>query len=64
MVSKDYTQEMGLKPTKQVVPLPIALAILAVAGALIWVTVVKLGRTPASRAATAALPAATQAASH
>lgn len=64
MISKDYTQELGLKPAVKVIPLPIALAILAVAGALIWFAVVKLHRMPAGHAATTTPPAAAQAASH
>lgn len=42
MISHDYTQELGLKPNAPIVPMPIALLILAVGGGVLWFGVTKL----------------------
>jgi hypothetical protein len=58
MVSKDYTQEMGLKPTTPMVPLPLAIIILALGGAALWYGVTKLYRTSPGHRASHEAPAA------
>ena len=51
MVSRDYTQELGLKPSAPVIPLPIAIAILALGGAALWYGVSKLNLAYPSQSA-------------
>ena len=61
MVSRDYTKELGLKPSAPRIPLPVGIAILVVAGAAVWFAVTKLNQLPSGTPATAetsATPAA------
>jgi hypothetical protein len=49
MVSRDYTEELGMAPRTKRVPLPIAIAIIALIGAGIWYGVSRsLEHTPLS----------------
>ncbi len=60
MVNRDYTQELGLKPNATVVPLPIAIAILALGGAVMWFGVSMLNRAhPSHRASSDTTEAST-----
>lgn len=51
MICRDYTQELGLKSNRKMVPLPIAIAIFVFAGAGIWFGVAKFNLHPSGKQA-------------
>lgn len=58
MVSRDYTQELGMEPRSKRVPMPIAFAIIAVLGAVIWYGVAQItAHSPLRNHAEASAPA-------
>jgi len=52
MLSSDYTKQIGNRSVSPRVPLPIALAVLAIGAAALWFGVARVRAIPASQHAT------------
>jgi hypothetical protein len=58
MISRDYTNEIGVRSGSPRLSLPVAIILLAVGGAALWFAVAKIRAIPSSKPVTVEAPAA------